>query len=131
MPDDLAGLAEEIEKELNMVRRVNEQDYEDEVAAPLPEARTVPKVASLEALARAWVKWLPVSIIFCGLAFCGWMVIQVITVGRYHDALGQLEHRVKVLEDELVKAKEGEAVEYWVHQCEVMARRGDFNDIKP
>ncbi len=126
MPDDLAGLADEVKKELSMVRRVTDE-RDDEVEMSLPEARAIPKVESLEVLARAWVKWLPVSIVFCGLAFCAWMVIEITAVARYHDAIGQLQRRVKVLEDELVKAKAGEDVEYWVHQCETMWRRGDFD----
>lgn len=124
MPDDLATLKEEIEEELNMVKRVNEYANEPETPAPdLPKAQVV--VPFITAL---WIKWLPLSILFFGLAFVSWTIVQVVFVGRYHEALGRVEHRVKVLEEELVKAKEGEAVEYWAHQCDFEVRRGDFNE---
>lgn len=125
MPDDLAHLPDAIRKELKM------GDDLDDIPTPaplrdehveLPEARTIPKAESLEALARAWVKWLPVSILFCGLAFAAFAVVQIMAVARYHDALGKVEQRVKVLEEELIKAKAGEAVEYWSHQCDLQKR---------
>lgn len=93
----------------------------DEAQTERPKAQVnVPFITQL------WLRWLPLSILFFGLAFTAWTIIQIVFVGRYHDALGRMEHRVKVLENELTKAKAGESVEYWTRQCAQSVLRGDY-----
>ena len=94
----------------------------------IPTAHTVDAAS---ALARWWIRWLPLSILFAGAAYVAWTVVMVAMVGRYHDGLTRLQGRVDVLEKELAKAKAGEATEYWSHQCELSWRRGDFFRLEP
>ncbi len=127
-----------------------ENDMPDSSPADLPVARV-----ELPAISRLWIKWLPLSIMFFGLAFASWTIVQVVTtihrseetsaLERRVETLeaelakakaGQaveywvLERRVETLEAELAKAKAGQAVEYWVRQCEHMFLRGDFKGLE-
>jgi hypothetical protein len=75
-------------------------------------------VDPISLLVQSWIRWLPFSILFFGLAFVAWTIVMVVYVGRYHDALGRMDDRVKVLEQKLIEAEQGREVEYWAHQCD-------------
>lgn len=96
MPDDLSGLKDEFERILN----------KDEAPEPeLPKAELPRASVNIPILTQLWIKWLPLSILFFGLAFVSWNIINVVFVGRYHDDLSRLELRVKMLENELRELK--------------------------
>lgn len=80
-----------------------------------PRATTVDPISLL---IQSWIRWLPAAIGLLGLTFVTWTVIMVVYVGRYHDALGRMDSRVKLLEQELIEAQRGREVEYWAHQCD-------------
>jgi hypothetical protein len=81
----------------------------------LPHAKTVDPVSMI---VRSWIRWFPLAIAFAAVAFVAWTVIMVVFVGRYHDALGRMDNRVKILEEKLIEAQQCREVEYWAHQCE-------------
>lgn len=96
MPDDLSWLPEEIEKELNMdVGPIGPEPKAPRIIE-LPKAQI-----NVSAITQLWIKWLPLSIFFFGMAFVSWTIIQVVMVGRYHDSLGRLGQRIDVIEKKL------------------------------
>lgn len=100
----------------------------------IPPARTVRDDLDLEpeplrGIVRAWIRWLPLSIAFAGLSFTAWFIVQAVFVGRYHDAVGRLEQRVKVIETQLLEEAKQHASAYWTRQChDVLDRLGAKND---
>jgi len=71
----------------------------------------------LDKLVASWIRWLPASIGFFGLAFVTWTVIMVVMVGRYHDALTKMDQRVKALEEKVKDDTEQRWGEYYHRQC--------------
>lgn len=87
---------------------------------PFPKATTVDPVSLV---VRSWIRWFPAAVAFLGLAFVAWTIVMVVFVGRYHDAVGRMDNRVKMLEQELVRTKEAYDGEYYGRQC-----RGRWGD---
>jgi hypothetical protein len=87
---------------------------------PIPQATSVDPVSII---VRSWIRWFPLAVGLAGLGFVVWAITQVIFIGRYHDALGRMDNRVKVLEKELVETKSAYWGEYYYRQC--MGHWGD------
>ena len=95
------------------------------VEPPEPRSELPRANINIPLITQLWIKWLPASIFFFGLAFVGWTAIQVIFVGRYHDDVSRLDARVKKLEKELVETQKQYDGEYWGRQCrQAFDRRG-------
>lgn len=80
----------------------------------LPQAITVDPVS---VIIRSWIRWFPLAVAFLGLAFVAWTIVMVVFVGRYHDAVGRMDNRVKILERELAETKSAYWGEYYGRQC--------------
>lgn len=71
----------------------------------------------IDKIVANWIRWLPASICFFGLAFVAWTIIMVVSIGHYHDELTKVDQRVKVLEKKLQETQDQYDVEYWSRQC--------------
>lgn len=87
---------------------------------PIPKATSSDPVSLV---VMSWIRWFPAAVAFLGLAFVAWTIIMVVFVGRYHDALGRMDNRVKALEKELTETKSAYWGEYYYRQC--MGHWGD------
>lgn len=66
----------------------------------LPKATTVDPVSLI---VRSWIRWFPAAVAFVGLSFVAFTIVICVMVGRYHDALGRMDNRVKMLEQKQCK----------------------------
>lgn len=90
-----------------------ESDSEDLPAARLIKDPQTP----IDKIVASWIRWLPASIFFFGLAFVTWTIIMIFQVGRYHDALTNMDQRVKMLEEHFKDNAEQRWGEYYHRQC--------------
>ena len=81
---------------------------------------TPPRATSVDPVSliiHSWIRWFPAAVAFLGLAFVAWTIVMCVMVGRYHDALGRMDNRVKTLEQELVRTKQAYDGEYYAREC--------------
>lgn len=96
------------------MKRINEQVPPGE----LPPAQLIRDPQTpIDKIVANWIRWLPASIAFFGLAFVTWTIAMIVQVGRYHDALTEMDQRVKKLERELKDNTEQRWGEYYHRQC--------------
>lgn len=98
MPDDLSDLVDEVRKRLSMPNAMDPigPDPEEPEPADLPKA-----TVNVPLVTRLWIRWLPLSIAFAGLAFAAWIVVMVVTTTRFNARAERMDARIRRLEETL------------------------------